>query len=152
MPELHFLVLFPFVLLHHECLRLQLLSPFATSAHDIETNEFTLALNVCKRKKKKKSIKIPFHVARSCFNPTIYSPLDACIGQALVPFYRQILPVLNIFYGKNVNLKHRIDFDRVRRLGDLIDQTLMVLERCGGKNAYINIKYVIPTYESYVNN
>jgi hypothetical protein len=60
--------------------------------------------------------------------------------------------VLNIFYGKNVNLKHRIDFDRVGRLGDLIDQTLMVLERCGGKNAYINIKYVIPTYESYVNN
>lgn len=75
-----------------------------------------------------------------------------CVGQALVPYYRQILPVLNIFFGKNVNMKDRIDYDRVGRLGDLIDQTLMVLERCGGKNAYINIKYAIPAYESFVNN
>jgi Parkin co-regulated protein len=56
--------------------------------------------------------------------------------------------VLNIFFGKNVNMKHRIDYDRVGRLSDLIDQTLMVLERCGGAKAYINIKYAIPQYES----
>jgi hypothetical protein len=49
-------------------------------------------------------------------------------------------------------LKHRIDFDRVGRLGDVIDQTLTMLERCGGRNAFLNIKYVIPTYESCVNN
>lgn len=79
-------------------------------------------------------------------------PTAPCVGQALVPYYRQILPVLNVFFGKNVNMKDRIDYDRVGRLGDLIDQTLTVLERCGGKNAYINIKYVIPAYESYVNN
>jgi hypothetical protein len=27
-----------------------------------------------------------------------------------------------------------------------------MLERCGGRNAFLNIKYVIPTYESCVNN
>lgn len=44
-----------------------------------------------------------------------------------------------------------IDYNRVGRLGDVIETTLMMLERAGGANAYINIKYSVPTYES-VNN
>lgn len=37
-------------------------------------------------------------------------------------------------------------------LGDLIDETLQVLERHGGEDAFINIKYMVPTYEScYLN-
>lgn len=78
--------------------------------------------------------------------------LDPCIGQALVPYYRQMLPILNLFRNRNVHLGEGIDYDRVGRIGDIIDQTLQKMERCGGTDAYINIKYIIPTYESCVNN
>ena len=37
-------------------------------------------------------------------------------------------------------------------VGDLIHETLEVLERYGGEDAFINIKYMIPTYESCVLN
>ena len=36
-------------------------------------------------------------------------------------------------------------------LGDLIQETLELLELHGGEDAFINIKYMIPTYESVVN-
>lgn len=37
-------------------------------------------------------------------------------------------------------------------IGDLIDETLMILEKYGGEDAFINIKYIVPTYEScYIN-
>ena len=44
------------------------------------------------------------------------------IGQALVPYYRQILPVLNIFVRSNDNLGDGIDYGQQRReiLGELI--------------------------------
>lgn len=46
------------------------------------------------------------------------------IGQALVPYYRQILPVLNIFRGKNKNLGDGIDYAQRKEenTGDLIDK------------------------------
>jgi len=74
------------------------------------------------------------------------------IGQALVPYYRQILPVLNIFRTKNKNLGDRIDYAQRKALnmGDLIDETLTLLETYGGEDAFINIKYLIPTYQSSV--
>ncbi len=37
-----------------------------------------------------------------------------------------------------------------QNLGDLIQQTLEMLEQSGGSDAFINIKYMIPTYESCV--
>jgi hypothetical protein len=37
-------------------------------------------------------------------------------------------------------------------LGDLIQQTLELFETHGGEDAFINIKYMIPTYESCVLN
>ncbi|NXN99999.1 PACRG protein, partial [Rhinopomastus cyanomelas] len=72
------------------------------------------------------------------------------VGEALVPYYRQILPVLNIFKNKNVNLGDGIDYSHNKRenIGDLIQETLEAFERCGGDKAYINIKYMIPTYQS----
>ncbi|XP_030303768.1 parkin coregulated gene protein isoform X2 [Calypte anna] len=72
------------------------------------------------------------------------------VGEALVPYYRQILPVLNIFKNSNVNTGDGIDYSQQKRqnLGDLIQETLELFERRGGENAYINIKYMIPTYES----
>ncbi len=32
------------------------------------------------------------------------------IGEALVPYYRQILPILNLFKGKRLNIGDRIDY------------------------------------------
>lgn len=49
-----------------------------------------------------------------------------------------------------VNLGDGIEYSQRRRenIGDLIDETLEAFERCGGDDAFINIKYMIPTYES----
>lgn len=74
------------------------------------------------------------------------------IGQALVPYYRQILPVLNIFIRQNDNLGDGIDYGQQRRenLGELIMETLEYFEIHGGEDAFINIKYLVPTYQSVV--
>lgn len=45
-----------------------------------------------------------------------------------------------------------MDAHRDDRIADVIEDTLQILERCGGPDAYINIKYIIPTYESCVRN
>ncbi|XP_029877868.1 parkin coregulated gene protein isoform X1 [Aquila chrysaetos chrysaetos] len=76
------------------------------------------------------------------------------VGEALVPYYRQILPVLNIFKNMNVNSGDGIDYSQQKRenIGDLIQETLEAFERCGGETAYINIKYMIPTYQSCILN
>mmetsp|Transcript_99941 Transcript_99941/g.137538 ORF Transcript_99941/g.137538 Transcript_99941/m.137538 type:complete len:125 (-) Transcript_99941:164-538(-) len=76
------------------------------------------------------------------------------IGEALVPYYRQILPVLNLFKTKNSNLGDKIQYSQRKNLnlGDLIQGTLEVFEMHGGEDAFINIKYMIPTYESCVLN
>ncbi|XP_068696202.1 parkin coregulated gene protein homolog [Montipora capricornis] len=72
------------------------------------------------------------------------------IGEALVPYYRQILPILNIFKNKNINSGDGIDYSQQKRenVGDLIQETLEALEKHGGPDAFINIKYMVPTYES----
>jgi hypothetical protein len=76
------------------------------------------------------------------------------IGEALVPYYRQILPIFNIFKNGNMNIGDRIDYSQQKRktLGDLIVETLEMFEVHGGEDAFINIKYMIPTYESCVLN
>jgi len=76
------------------------------------------------------------------------------VGEALVPYYRQILPVLNIFKTRNANTGDRIDYSQRKEinLGDLIDKTLEAFEKHGGPDAFINIKYMIPTWESAVLN
>jgi len=74
------------------------------------------------------------------------------IGEALVPYYRQILPVFNYFKNNNRNLGDRIDYSQQKgtNLGDLIEETLEIFELTGGDDAFINIKYMIPVYESHV--
>lgn len=51
-----------------------------------------------------------------------------------------------------VNLGDQIDYSQRKRenIGDLIDETLELMELHGGEDAFINIKYMIPTYESAV--
>ncbi len=48
----------------------------------------------------------------------------------------------------NVNIGDKIDFNRSGHAGDIIEQTLQLLEKSGGPYAYLNIKYMVPTYES----
>ena len=98
-----------------------------------------------------------------------------------MPYYRQILPTLNIFKSKNckssqnthhcvriskkkqkkknylppyppVNSGDGIDYSQQKRenIGDLVQETLEAFERHGGPDAFINIKYMVPTYESCV--
>jgi len=52
--------------------------------------------------------------------------------------------------SKKVNIGDHIDYSQRKNenLSDLIQETLEVLEKYGGEDAYINIKYMIPTYES----
>ena len=49
-----------------------------------------------------------------------------------------------------VNIGDKIDYAQKlnKNLGDLIQETLELFEKHGGEDAYINIKYMIPTYES----
>jgi hypothetical protein len=49
-----------------------------------------------------------------------------------------------------VNIGDNIDYSQKKNmnLGDLIQETLELFEKHGGEDAYINIKYMIPTYES----
>lgn len=88
-----------------------------------------------------------------CTTLKILQKLVSCaprVGEALVPYYRQILPILNIFKQKNFNSGDGIDYGQQKRqnVGDLINETLESFERHGGPDAFINIKYMIPTYES----
>lgn len=72
------------------------------------------------------------------------------VGEALVPYYRQILPVFNIFHSRHTNIGDAIQYGQQKRndLGDLIEETLSLFEKHGGEDAFVNIKYMIPTYES----
>ena len=73
------------------------------------------------------------------------------IGEALVPYYRQLLPIMNIFVTQTPNTGDKIDYAqrKNRDMGVLINDSLQMLEASGG-GAPINIKYMIPTYESCV--
>merc|ERR1712157_443190 len=72
------------------------------------------------------------------------------IGEALVPYYRQILPIFNIFKNNYTNIGDSIDYAQRKRLnlGELIQETLELFEIHGGEDAFINIKYMVPVYES----
>lgn len=72
------------------------------------------------------------------------------VGEALVPYYRQILPTFNLFVNCNRNIGDAIEYSQRRNenIGDLINETLKIMETKGGEYAYFNIKYMIPVYES----
>ena len=72
------------------------------------------------------------------------------IGENLVPYYRQLLPMMNLFKSSNKNLGDVIEYGQRKDLnvGDLITETLNILEKSGGPDSFINIKYMVPSYES----
>lgn len=72
------------------------------------------------------------------------------IAESIVPYYRQILPTFNLFKNKRVSIGDHIEYSQYKdcNISDLIQETLELFETYGGEEAYINIKYMIPTYES----
>jgi len=72
------------------------------------------------------------------------------VGEALVPYFRQILLIIAMFKGRTRNLRDGIDYGQRKRadLGELIEETVQMMEMYGGRDALTNIKYVMPTYES----
>ncbi len=77
---------------------------------------------------------------------------EEMIGESLVPYYRQLLPILAIFKNNVVNIGDNIDYAQQKKMctGDLVQATLEMFEQHGGDDAFINIKYMVPTYESCV--
>lgn len=71
------------------------------------------------------------------------------IGVAMLPYYRQILPVLNIFKTQRQNVGDQMDYGQRNHsdMGEIIQETLEMFETTGGPDAYVNLKYMIPTYE-----
>jgi len=55
---------------------------------------------------------------------------------------------------KNKSTGDKIDYGQRKKInvGELIQETLELFEQTGGEDAFINIKYMIPTYESCVLN
>ena len=92
----------------------------------------------------------PKVLCKVCQILTLLCSSSDLVGEALVPYYRQLLPVFNLFISERKNLGDQIDYGQRKKenLGDLISETLEMLERYGGEDAFINIKYMIPTFES----
>jgi hypothetical protein len=66
---------------------------------------------------------------------------------------RQLLPICNLYRSRNKNLGDGIDYGQKNYdcLGELVADTLALLEQKGGPDAFINIKYMVPTWESCIN-
>lgn len=62
----------------------------------------------------------------------------------------QLLPVCNMYAMCNSNTGDRIDYSQQEGncLGEVVADTLHLLELHGGPDAFINIKYMVPVYES----
>lgn len=72
------------------------------------------------------------------------------LAEALVPFYKNLLPAFNRNVHRNLHLGHHTEFSQQKRqnVSDLMIETLGLLETHGGPDAFANIKYMIPLYES----
>jgi hypothetical protein len=60
-------------------------------------------------------------------------------GEALVPYYRQLLPIFNLYRNQNQNLGDKIEYGQRKKknIGDLIQETLEVMETHGGDVSYL---------------
>lgn len=61
-------------------------------------------------------------------------------GEALVPYYRQLLPIFNLYRNHNINIGDNIDYGQRKKknLGDLIQETLEIMEMNGGEVKFNN--------------
>ncbi|KAM6942354.1 parkin coregulated gene protein-like [Lycodopsis pacificus] len=67
------------------------------------------------------------------------------VGEALVPYFRQILPIFNVFHGKS-STGDVVSRQRGDNLKELIRETLELFEHHRGIGALQHIKRVVPTY------
>nr|DBA26749.1 TPA: hypothetical protein GDO54_010969 [Pyxicephalus adspersus] len=77
--------------------------------------------------------------------------LEQTIQYKKIAIHKKINLESNNFYSFfTVNSGDGIDYSQQKRenIGDLIQETLEAFERHGGEDAFINIKYMVPTYES----
>lgn len=75
---------------------------------------------------------------------------DGRVGRALVPYYRQLLPPLGRYRQRRIVATDGLNENTAVDVADLCDDTLTLLQRNGGPCAYVNIKYILPTYELVV--
>ena len=61
-------------------------------------------------------------------------------GEALVPYYRQLLPIFNLYRNHNINIGDHIDYGQRKKknLGDLIQETLEIMEMRQKKRAQVD--------------
>lgn len=74
------------------------------------------------------------------------------VGAALVPYFRMLLGVVNLYVTQRRNLGDDFDYSQGKgareSIGTIALETLETLERCGGPKAFAQIKYMVPTYQS----
>jgi Parkin co-regulated protein len=74
------------------------------------------------------------------------------IAHALVPYYRVLLYQCALFRAKKRCTIDRVDYAELHRdgrlVGEIVEETLDLLEATGGPDAFANIKYMINTWES----
>jgi hypothetical protein len=77
---------------------------------------------------------------------------STAIGRALLPYYRQLLPTMNLYASKNLNLGDGIDYGQrfQRSMGEKVAEVLAKLDSTGGEAAYLNILYSVPSYQRAV--
>ena len=68
------------------------------------------------------------------------------ISLNLPPLNTNALMQISVNTGDGIDYHQRYQ----ENIGDLIQETLEILEKRGGPDAFINIKYMIPTYESCI--
>ena len=101
---------------------------------------------------------IPYHRASLEWarpNPLKIRPEDSILVSKTVNFSnkcKNIKYVIFFLFLTIVNTGDGIDYHQryQENIGDLIQETLEILEKRGGPDAFINIKYMIPTYESCI--
>uniref|UniRef100_A0A671VB30 PARK2 co-regulated n=2 Tax=Sparus aurata TaxID=8175 RepID=A0A671VB30_SPAAU len=74
------------------------------------------------------------------------------VGEALVPYFRQILHIFDLFKDKKSKSSGvvRSHLQKPENIRELIPETLELLERTGGNDAFVHIKIMVPTYQSCV--
>ena len=68
------------------------------------------------------------------------------VGEALTPYYKQFLAPMNAFLEKNKNTGDTMDYGQRKNndVGEEVRNTLEIMERLGGPDAYRSIKFSIP--------
>ena len=77
---------------------------------------------------------------------------DEKVAYALVPFYRMLLFQCSLFKSKKRCTMDKVDYAELKRdgrmVGEIIEETLDLLEATGGPDAFPNVKWMVCTFES----